>query len=206
MTNIANMHCGASTVAFYDTLGADAGKYIMNQTELITMVISNDYVKNLCKWKKEDEDAGGEKMHRLKNLVCFEAVSEEDRGTAEAHGLTIYSFEEVINRGREYQASNPDAKTYDAKRDDTYMFSYTSGTTGDPKGVMLTHQMIIGAAYAVNMRLGANPFNEDDTYISYLPAAHSFEQAVFGLSAIYGMKAGFFGGNVLKLTEDMSIL
>lgn len=86
------------------------------------------------------------------------------------------------------------------------MFSYTSGTTGDPKGVMLTHQMIIGAGHAVNARMGDKPMNEDDTYVSYLPAAHSFEQAVFGMAVIYGMKCGFFGGNVLKLTEDMQIL
>lgn len=66
--------------------------------------------------------------------------------------------------------------------------------------------MIIGAAYAVNTRMGDNPMNEEDTYISYLPAAHSFEQAVCGVSIIYGMKCGFFGGNVLKLTEDMGIL
>ena len=38
------------------------------------------------------------------------------------------------------------------------MFSYTSGTTGDPKGVKLTHRMIIGAAYAVNSRL-KKPFD-----------------------------------------------
>jgi len=88
------------------------------------------------------------------------------------------------------------------------MFSYTSGTTGDPKGVKLRHKMIIGTAYAVQTRIGTKGlgFNEEDCYISYLPAAHSFEQAVFGLSLIYGMKCGFFGGNVLKLTDDIAIL
>jgi len=54
--------------------------------------------------------------------------------------------------------------------------------------------------------LKKNPLGPNDTYISYLPFSHSFEQAVFGLSAIYGMKCGFFAGNTLKLTEDMQIL
>lgn len=53
---------------------------------------------------------------------------------------------------------------------------------------------------------GEEPFGPTDTYISYLPAAHSFEQASFGLSLASGMRCGFFGGNVLKLTEDMGIL
>lgn len=39
-----------------------------------------------------------------------------------------------------------------------------------------------------------------------MPAAHSFEQGCFGGSLLTGMKVGFYGGNVLKLTEDMSIL
>ena len=89
------------------------------------------------------------------------------------------------------------------------MFSYTSGTTGDPKGVKLTHKMIISAGYATNVRVGASggkPLGEEDSYISYLPSAHSFEQAVSGMVFVYGLKVGFFGGNVLKLTEDMQIL
>lgn len=55
------------------------------------------------------------------------------------------------------------------------MFSYTSGTTGDPKGVKLTHKMILACGFAVNNRLSTNPITEDDSYCSYLPAAHSFE-------------------------------
>jgi len=86
------------------------------------------------------------------------------------------------------------------------MFSYTSGTTGDPKGVKLSHKMILACEYAVNTRLGAGTFTEDDTYISYLPAAHAFEQIVFAMACLSGMKVGYFGGNVLKLVEDAGIL
>jgi len=67
--------------------------------------------------------------------------------------------------------------------------------------------MVIGAAFAVQGRMAnVGPMTTEDMYISYLPSAHSFEQAVFGLSLVYGMRCGFFGGNVLKLTEDMQIL
>lgn len=82
------------------------------------------------------------------------------------------------------------------------MFSYTSGTTGDPKGVKLSHKMILGSAYAVNNRL-AKPFDSEDCYISYLPAAHSFEAVLSAISAYSGMKMGFYSGDVLKITEDM---
>lgn len=58
------------------------------------------------------------------------------------------------------------------------MIMYTSGTTGDPKGVKMTHQMTIQCCQAIDVRLrecGFLNFTENDTYISYLPAAHSFE-------------------------------
>ena len=86
------------------------------------------------------------------------------------------------------------------------MFSYTSGTTGDPKGVKLTHKMIMCTSYAVNTRFGKDGIKVEDSYISYLPLAHSFEQAMFGLSINYGLKCGFYSGDPLKLTDDMGVL
>jgi long-chain acyl-CoA synthetase len=67
--------------------------------------------------------------------------------------------------------------------------------------------MLTQTAYSVNMKLGAVPLGEGDTYISYLPAAHSFEQAVFACTLIYGMKCGFYGGDPLKMiAEDLPTL
>lgn len=57
------------------------------------------------------------------------------------------------------------------------MLCYTSGTTGVPKGVKSTHKMVLNMAYAINERFetGGVGMGRDDCYISYLPAAHSFE-------------------------------
>jgi len=41
-----------------------------------------------------------------------------------------------------------------------------------------------------------------DTYISYLPSAHSFEASCFTLAMTFGMRCGYFGGNLLKLVSD----
>jgi long-chain acyl-CoA synthetase len=87
------------------------------------------------------------------------------------------------------------------------MFSYTSGTTGDPKGVKLTHGALCGTSASVQLWMGADILGESDTYISYLPAAHSFEAALFAMSIIYGVRCGYFGGDVLKLVpEDLPAL
>jgi len=47
---------------------------------------------------------------------------------------------------------------------------------------------------------------ENDTYISYLPASHSFEQALFGASLYSGMKIGFYSGDPTKIVADLAIL
>ena len=87
------------------------------------------------------------------------------------------------------------------------LLSYTSGTTGNPKGVKITHKMMIGVSAALQSRFGiGNEASEKDTYISYLPSAHVFEQACFMMSVVYGMKVGFYSGNVLALTNDLAIL
>lgn len=87
------------------------------------------------------------------------------------------------------------------------MLSYTSGTTGDPKGVKLTHKMSMALASALHLRDGDKFLGEADTYISYLPPAHVFEQILFAGCIVYGMKCGFFGGDILKLVaEDIPLI
>ena len=92
---------------------------------------------------------------------------------------------------------------YQPTTDDVLMLSYTSGTTGNPKGVKLTHKMMIQCATSTCSRLGnMGGLGESDTYISYLPAAHSFEQALFGMVCVYGLKQGFYGGDPRKMADD----
>lgn len=84
------------------------------------------------------------------------------------------------------------------------LLCYTSGTTGNPKAAKLLHKNFIATACGTQYT-GAN-FTEKDTYISYLPMAHSFEQTLFSVAIVHGTKVGFYGGDVLKLTDDCQAL
>lgn len=82
-------------------------------------------------------------------------------------------------------------------------FSYTSGTTGEPKGAMISHKNIITTSMSSECRIKIEP---SDIYISYLPMAHTMERNFFYNMVWRGGKVGLYGGDILKLKEDLAIL
>ena len=88
-------------------------------------------------------------------------------------------------------------------KEDYPIFSYTSGTTGDSKGVKLTHSNILGAVNAIMGKLSGN---REDVIISYLPYPHSFEQCLLGFTLMHGSRIGYFSGDPAQLTADCQVL
>jgi long-chain acyl-CoA synthetase len=81
-------------------------------------------------------------MAKLTNIIIFEKeVSEEDKTLIEESGFTLHHWHQVIDKGREVALEPQEVKLPEA--DNCFMICYTSGTTGDPKGVMVTHKMIV---------------------------------------------------------------
>jgi long-chain acyl-CoA synthetase len=112
----------------------------------------------------------------------------------------LHDIHEVIKVGQtaeDYQFVEPESE-------DVYMFCYTSGTTGDAKAVKISHKNCLAVATSANFA-GVEVYNHD-TMISYLPLAHSFEKVLFTLCLVKGVRIGFYGGDVLKLTDDCAML
>ncbi|KAI3470044.1 hypothetical protein Pfo_026707 [Paulownia fortunei] len=95
--------------------------------------------------------------------------------------IPIYSYKEIINLGRESRAAllhSEDArKQYIYKTissDDTATLVYTSGTTGNPKGVMLTHKNLL---HQITNLWDIVPAVPGDRFLSMLPPWHAYERA-----------------------------
>ena len=186
LTHFANIFKSVTTVALYDTLGVEAIKYCVDQTEMTTVAGTMDCLRKLADLKAAELGSADTKLHRVVNGIVFgvdaeHPISSDDQAACSAAGIKLHTISEVLQKGKEYKAAGQGSPRPPAK-DDCLALSYTSGTTGVPKGVKLTHKMVLGAAYAVNVRMAnaGAAVGRNDCYVSYLPAAHSFEQALVG--------------------------
>lgn len=84
-----------------------------------------------------------------------------------------------------------------------YAFSYTSGTTGTPKGAMISHQNMMSVILACTSKIEVH---DNDSYLSYLPMAHSLERNMFNTLSYYGCQIAVYGGDIRNIKEDLAIL
>ena len=98
-------------------------------------------------------------------------VYDDDRGLRHYDQDFLHSFEEVQAAGREYDRANPgfyEAEIAKGKGEDVAIILYTSGTTGQPKGVVLVSRNIIWSA---TNDVAFNQLGEDEELLAYLPMA-----------------------------------
>ena len=88
------------------------------------------------------------------------------------------------------------------------MICYTSGTTGIPKGALLTHINLVSVGtvcrdYILEL---ASDIGANDYYISYLPMGHAFEHFMQTSCIALGMGIGFSLGDTRKIVDDFKAL
>ena len=161
VADLAIISIGGITVPAYTTNTAEDHLYILEHSEANIAIVSGDKLaprltdamnkSATCKTIISIEDLSMQIEPRLKHLNWSNLVSPKDK-------LKINASKEAAN----------------LKRDDVACFIYTSGTGGNPKGVMLTHGSILAncsSAYDLLTEFGLG----DEIFLSLLPLSHSYE-------------------------------
>jgi long-chain acyl-CoA synthetase len=157
MADLAISCLGGVVVPIYTTLTPPQMRYIVNDSDAKVIIFSCDEIwQKLMVVKKE--------LTGVDHFITLEPQAPEGAVTKD----------QIIERGSKVASENPTLleKSITAiKPDDLFTIMYTSGTTGPPKGVMLTHNNLISNAVAVASLL---PIGPDDIAFSWLPLSHSF--------------------------------
>jgi len=182
-------------VPLYETFGLDVCIFIINQAEIRLVVCDSlDKAKGLIKQRSN--------CPKLQFVVVMEdGVPKEEVEQAKSDGIKLLTLDELEKIGH----AEPRIEHQPPKPEDLATISYTSGTTGTPKGVMLTHGNIIADGttldYFKNIDLCTT-----DVHFSFLPLSHMFERVVQSVVYTEGGRVGFFAGNIKSLADDIKEL
>ena len=124
-----------------------------------------------------------DKLPHLRHIIYT-----DPKGLWDYDDELLISFDDVVALGRELHAEQPERFESDVRaiaEEDLAIVCYTSGTTGNPKGTLLTHKNILSMVRALN---DVDPKSPDDQFVSFIPLPWIVEQTMSVFSSLY---AGF---------------
>ncbi|HOB87812.1 MAG TPA: long-chain fatty acid--CoA ligase, partial [Bacillota bacterium] len=154
---------GGVTVTIYPTLSGKTVQYIVDNSDSRILILENQEQldKILPLW---------DKLPKLEHIITMEPTARPLEN--------IYTLAEVAERGRRFEAENPGVyeKVWrSVEPDDLSSLVYTSGTTGQPKGTMLSHWNWGFNVYSVTQIVSFDP---GEILLAFLPLAHVYMRLV----------------------------
>ncbi|OJU45178.1 MAG: hypothetical protein BGN99_19645 [Alphaproteobacteria bacterium 65-37] len=149
---------GVSVPVYQDSIASEL-VYVLNHAET-SVIVAED---------QEQVDKALSLKEKLPRLLWI--IYDDPRGLSFYDDAILRSFENILEEGRAFAKAHPqffDSELAKGTADDTAMIAYTSGTTGNPKGVMLSHRNMIATAESF---VEVNDVRRGDNWLSYLPMA-----------------------------------
>ena len=186
ISDIAIMLANGITVPVYTTYTEKDYKYLIEDCQPSVIIVSNDEMHNKLKNIIKEKDF-------IKKVITFEKIQEAD------YNNKYLDFNFIIkNNSQVYDKF----KNLDLKRNSPACIIYTSGTGGDPKGVILSHGGILnnleGACEILKPLIDKRPI-----FLTWLPLSHSYEHTVQFAQIAVGAKI-FYAEKIEKLLDNIS--
>ncbi|CAO3627665.1 unnamed protein product [Mucor fragilis] len=174
-------------VTAYDTLGPEGLQHAINESEASLCFMNDDQLPILHKILAQ--------CPTIDSVIYRGQAKPEhvDLLKSNAQIKHILSYEELEKLGQD----NP-VEVVKPSASDLCCIMYTSGSTGNPKGVMLTHGNVVAAIAGV-CRMLQHLLEPNDTMMAYLPLAHVLEFLVENLCIFLGVTLGY--GSIRTLTD-----
>lgn len=157
MMDIACLKFGIVSVPLYDTLGKEALEHTLGLTEGKCIAQSKAAAAALLK-------ANPKNFSNITHIVQLDEFDPEVTAELKKRYITLVPLKDIFFRKilRPYPYLLPE---------DHLSYVFTSGTTGLPKGVIMTHGNIVSQLFSMTEQV---PFTCEDVHLSYLPLQHSF--------------------------------
>ncbi|XP_039933933.1 long-chain-fatty-acid--CoA ligase 6 isoform X1 [Hirundo rustica] len=156
-------------VPLYDTLGPGAIRYIVNTADISTVICDKPEKARILLDHVERRETPG-----LSSIILMDPFENELTERGKRCGVRIQTMQEVEDCGRESRHV-----PVPPRPEDLSIVCFTSGTTGNPKGAMLTHGNVV-ADFSGFLKVTEKVIfpRQDDVLISFLPLAHMFERII----------------------------